>query len=297
MYVSEDSSINNASQAVRSNDAVTSHELGFSYQIFLSATALNVIRTQAALKESVPMQTPDHLGTWFYAAAKAHAIEIRSVSRYTVPEQILNFIASRELLTNYGPLEILLSGKPMLSQGETVQQLDCLLACISEDWITIGPEIRKISESILKIYKRPAFGFLKSTIGSELKGLGSSPPGVSLVCAAALAWHWLISTNVVGSQLTSAEVTEGLLYGMIGDKEESEYFAHYMNSLVYGSDLASDLSEHKIRRGKKAEYRKRLTRFAKATWLSCSMAKHLPRDDNFRDAEACFIAYPTVLLG
>ena len=243
------------------------------------------------------MQIPKYLNAWFHAAAKAYAIQSRSICRYVVSESMLNFIASHKLLTSYRALDSLLSEKLLLQQDEDIQQLNYLLDRILEDGITVGSQTRKMFESMLILSKQPIMRMIKDFPWSDLNGKGNGPLGVPLAFAAAFAWQWLISTNVVDSKLTSAEVTEGLLHGMIGDKEESEYFAHYMDTLVDGKSFDSNPSEIVGRRASKSRHRKRVTRFAKATWLLSSMAKYLPRDDDFRDVEACFISYPTVLLG
>ena len=295
----EESNIENTVHEVRSNDIVIPHKSELSYQIFLSTTFPNKIRTRIALQEPVPIQIPEYLNAWIYAAAKAYAIQTHSVCRYAVPEALLDLIASHKLLTSQRALENIVSGKSQWQPDKDLQQLNNLLANILQDWITIRDnETQKIFEFILKIRKSTLKRIInKDLYWSDLNSLGNYPPETSLACAAAFAWQWLISTNAINSQVTSAEITEGLLHAMIGDKEESEYFANYMNTLAGGRDLAGNWPERGGRRNRGSGHGKGMTSFAKATWLLCSMAKYLPRDDDLKDLEACFVAYPTILLG
>ena len=284
---------NTSNQLVPSKNTVASQETDRSYQVFLSATSLSFIKCQVMLQEPIPMQIPEHLNDWFYAATKAYNVQNRTICKYTIPTHILNVITSRELLTSWTAVENLLSVELRSKRHGDLQDLNPIMAHLLEGWIEIDVKTEDIFESIFKAFKR------SSLFRSDLITLYKHKPGVPLACAATLSWYRLIEIDVVSSHLTSVETTEGLLNDMIDDKEQAEYFIYIMDSLARG-DLGINYIKSiapQGRKGRTTRYQERKTRFAKATWLLCSMAKYLPRDDDFCDVNACFVSYPTVLLG
>ena len=253
VHISERTGLHDVSQSVRSNDIKVAWESSHSYQFVLSTTSLNKIETRVAFQEPVPMQVPDHLNAWFYAAAKAYAIQNGSLCRYTVPIPILMFLTSPRLSTSCATIDPQLILELLPERKVESEQLRPLLAHISEGWIAVDLETQESFERIVSwgATKLRIFGHAPKEIYKEMP----------LAYAAVLAWHWLIETKVISSHLKSAEITEGLLHGMIAAKEEAEYFASCMDSWVHAKP--TDLSKLSIRR---KGTMKEVTKLAKATY-------------------------------
>ena len=292
IHTSEETGMHNVQQSVRNNDENVSQKSGRSYQFILGTNSIEKIETRVAFQVPVPMPILEHLNAWFYAAAKAYAIQNGSLCRYTVPTGILAFLTSPELLRSPTRVDPELMIRLLPPRSVETEQWRPLLAHVSEGWIEEELEGLRSFEQFLEMTNRK-LSWRKYIMVTEQEM--SLTFGMPLTYTAVLAWYWLIATKVVGSHLNSAEVTEGLLNEMIADKEEAEYFASCMDSWIHRKPIPDLTPSAQPERN--AKYMKKVPRVAKATWLLCFMAKYLSRDDDFRDVGACFVSHPTVLLG
>ena len=211
-HTSEGNVIHDVNQSIHFDDMQISRESSHSYQFVLSATSLHEIKTRVALQKPVPMKVPEHLNTWFYTAVKAFAIQTGSLCRYTVPTLNLKFLKSPQCSADCTTIDSQLITVLLPQRDVEMEQMHRLLPQISEGWLEVDRQTERFYESVLKTGQRPIL------MRNSKSVLIKDDKKVPLAYAAVLAWHWLIVAKVVGSHLTSAEVTEGLLNGMIANK-------------------------------------------------------------------------------